>query len=56
MKQAWKSYGVNLHLSAPSIKKIITLGTNAIDKNLDDLANLWNKTKDSKYKDLWYKK
>ena len=25
-------------------------------KNLDDLANLWNKTKDSKYKDLWYKK
>jgi hypothetical protein len=32
MKQAWKSYGVNLHLSAPSIKKIITLGTNAIDK------------------------
>ena len=32
MKQAWKSYGVNLHHSAPSIKKIITLGTNAIDK------------------------
>jgi hypothetical protein len=32
MKQAWKSYGVNLQLSAPSIKKIITLGTNAIDK------------------------
>jgi len=32
MKQAWKSNGVNLHLSAPSIKKIITLGTNAIDK------------------------
>ena len=32
MKQAWKPYGVNLQLSAPSIKKIITLGTNAIDK------------------------
>jgi hypothetical protein len=25
-------------------------------KNLDDLANLWNKTKDPKHKDLWYKK
>ncbi len=23
-------------------------------KRLDKLANLWNKTKDSKYKDLWY--
>ena len=23
-------------------------------KKLDELANLWNKTKDSKYKDLWY--
>ena len=23
-------------------------------KRLDELANLWNKTKDSKYKDLWY--
>ena len=22
---------------------------------IDDAANMWNKTKDSKYKDLWYK-
>ena len=27
------------------------------DQNeLDTIANLWNKTKDSKYKELWYKK
>ena len=24
-------------------------------KKLDELANLWEKTKDPKYKDLWYK-
>ena len=24
-------------------------------KKIDDLAILWNKTKDPKYKDLWYK-
>ena len=24
-------------------------------KSLDELANLWNKTKDPKYKKLWYK-
>ena len=24
-------------------------------KKIDDIANLWNKTKDPKYKDLWYK-
>ena len=24
-------------------------------KNPDELANLWNKTKDPKYKQLWYK-
>ena len=24
-------------------------------KRLDKLANLWNKTKDSKYKNQWYK-
>ena len=24
-------------------------------KNIDDAAIMWNKTKDSKYKDLWYK-
>ena len=27
MKKAWKRYGVNATLKAPSIKKIITLGT-----------------------------
>ena len=25
-------------------------------KDLDELANLWNKTKDPKYKQLWYKR
>ena len=24
--------------------------------NLDKIANLWNKTKDPKYKELWYRK
>jgi len=24
-------------------------------KKLDELANLWEKTKDPKYKELWYK-
>ncbi len=24
-------------------------------KKINDLANLWEKTKDPKYKDLWYK-
>ena len=24
-------------------------------KKIDEAANNWNKTKDSKYKDLWYK-
>ncbi len=24
-------------------------------KDLDELANLWNKTKEPKYKELWYK-
>ena len=33
MKQQWKSYGVDIHLSAPSLKKIIALGTsNVSDK------------------------
>ena len=28
-----------------------------VDQNeLDTIANLWNKTKDPKYKELWYKK
>ena len=24
-------------------------------KKIDQVANLWNKTRDQKYKDLWYK-
>ena len=24
-------------------------------KKIDQVANLWNKTKDPKYRDLWYK-
>jgi len=24
-------------------------------KKIDQVANLWNKTRDPKYKDLWYK-
>ena len=27
MKQQWRSYGVDLQISAPSLKKIIALGT-----------------------------
>ena len=27
MKRQWRSYGVDLQISAPSLKKIITLGT-----------------------------
>ena len=30
MKKEWKPYGVDIQLSAPSIKKIIALGTNAV--------------------------
>ena len=26
-----------------------------LTQKIDDAANMWNKTKDSKYKDLWYK-
>jgi hypothetical protein len=33
MKQQWRSYGVDIQLSAPSLKKIIALGTsNGADK------------------------
>ena len=33
MKRQWKSYGVDIQLSAPSLKKIIALGTsNVSDK------------------------
>ena len=30
MRKEWKPYGVDIQLSAPSIKKIIALGTNAV--------------------------
>jgi hypothetical protein len=30
-------------------------GRQLTQKKIDSLANLWNKTKDPKYKDLWYK-
>ena len=26
-----------------------------IQKKIDNAANMWNKTKDPQYKDLWYK-
>jgi|TARA_E500000318_G_scaffold75183_1_gene69761 exonuclease III len=26
-----------------------------MQKKIDDAANMWNKTKDLKYKELWYK-
>ncbi len=26
-----------------------------MQKKIDEIANMWNKTKDPKYKDLWYK-
>jgi hypothetical protein len=26
-----------------------------MQKKIDEIANLWEKTKDPKYKDLWYK-
>ena len=29
--------------------------TRELLKKIDDAAIMWNKTKDSKYKDLWYK-
>ena len=27
----------------------------SVQKKIDKAANMWNKTKDPKYKDLWYK-
>jgi hypothetical protein len=33
MKKAWKRYGVNATLKAPSLKKIITLGTSHGESN-----------------------
>ena len=34
MKQQWRSYGVNLQLSAPSLKKIRALGTSNGSDNI----------------------
>ena len=31
------------------------MGLKCMTKKIDQVANLWNKTKDPKYKDLWYK-
>ncbi|ASF00616.1 hypothetical protein [uncultured virus] len=34
MKKQWRSYGVHLNISAPSLKKILALGTsNGTEKN-----------------------
>ena len=34
IRKAWKTYGVDIQLSAPSLKKIIALGTsNGTEKN-----------------------
>ena len=35
MKKAWKSYGVDVTLKAPNIKKIITLGNSRGDKAIN---------------------
>ncbi len=32
-----------------------TLTQKSYTKKIDDAANMWNKTKDPYYKDLWYK-
>ena len=37
MKQQWRSYGVDIQLSAPSLKKIIALGTS----NVSDKRSWW---------------
>ena len=36
-------------------QKIIWEEESIMQNKLDQLANLWNKTKDIKYKNLWYK-
>ena len=35
MKKAWKSYGVTVELKAPSINKIINLGTSSGEKSIN---------------------
>ena len=36
VKQAWRSYGVDLQLSAPGLKSALTWGTSANDKSKTD--------------------
>jgi len=57
MKKAWKSYGVDINLSAPKLKAIINWGTKISEPftMIDKAANDYNRTKDPKYKELWYK-
>jgi hypothetical protein len=38
-----------------SRKYYLLEGEHMTQKKIDELAVLWNKTKDPKYKDLWYK-
>ena len=36
VKQAWRSYGVDLQLSAPGLKSTLTCGTSTNDKSKTD--------------------
>tara|TARA_R100001443_G_scaffold65214_2_gene74510 strand:+ start:259 stop:450 length:192 start_codon:yes stop_codon:yes gene_type:complete len=36
VKQAWKSYGVDLQLNAPGLKSALTWGTSVNDKSKTD--------------------
>jgi hypothetical protein len=36
VKQAWRSYGVDLQLSAPGLKSALTWGTSTNDKSKTD--------------------
>ena len=51
MKKAWRRYGVNTTLKTSNIKKIIALGTSYGETN----KKLRRNSKDSKYKNFWYK-
>ena len=41
-------------MTGPSVKKMDG-EQNHMQSKIDEAANNWNKTKDPKYKDLWYK-
>jgi len=45
MKKAWKRYGVNAKLKAPSINKIISQGTNTGEKSVHYKKNKNNHIK-----------